>query len=163
MTVRTAAPTTTDAAPLGPAAAAERARRLRAADGISPRLRRFTSAAGGFYLTMAGLNAGLAIARPHVYDPFADEALFTWVRESWRTVFAAHPSVWAGVLAAGEAGIGVALLSGGRWAFAGYAAVVGFHLALLLFGWGAWLWAVPVLAVVVPAGWRHVRSVRAVR
>ena len=67
----------------------------------------------------------------------------------------------AGVLAAGEIAIGVALLNGGRWALAGYAAVLAFHLALLLFGWGTWLWSIPVLAVVVPVGLTYRRRLRA--
>jgi hypothetical protein len=29
--------------------------------------------------------------------------------------------------------------------------VVGFHLALMLFGWGFWLWCIPALAFAVPA------------
>jgi hypothetical protein len=108
-----------DGTVLGPAAASARAAERRAHHGISPRLRRFTSGVGGFYLTMAGINVRLAVARPHIYDPFADHALFAWVHSAWRTVFAAHPAPWAGALAAGEVAVGVALLQGGRWAVAG--------------------------------------------
>jgi len=147
---------------LGPASAARRAAERRAGRGISRRLRRAASAIGGFYLITGGINVGLAVARPHIYDPFADRALFDWVRAAWRTTFATHPAPWAGALAAGEVLVGVALLSGGRWALAGYAAVVAFHLALMCFGFGFWMWSVPVLAAIVPIGlayWRSYRSV----
>lgn len=64
---------------------------------------------------------------------------------------------WAGALAAGEIAVGVALLNGGRWGLVGFLAVVAFHLALLCFGCGTWLWSVPVLAVVLPVtvGYGH--------
>ena len=33
----------------------------------------------------------------------------------------------------------------------GYLAVVVFHLALMLFGWGFWLWCLPALGIALPA------------
>jgi hypothetical protein len=131
----------------------------------SPRLQRFTKCAGGFYLVMGGINVGLSIGRPSIYSGFADAALFGWVRDAWQSVFMANPAVWAGLLGGGEILIGVALLSGRRWAMAGFVAVVAFHLALMLFGWGVWLWAVPVLAVVVPSAraWARLLSRKRVR
>jgi hypothetical protein len=46
---------------------------------------------------------------------------------------------------------GFFLFRGGVWANAGWAGVVAFHLGLLLFGWGFWLWGVPALAFLVPS------------
>lgn len=132
-------------------------------DGIgspSPRLQRFTKCVGGFYLVMGGINIGLSIGRPTIYSGFADGALFSWVQDAWQTVFMADPAVWAALLGAGELLVGVALLSGRRWAMAGYVAVIAFHLALMFFGWGVWLWAVPVLAAVVPSARAWSRSLR---
>jgi hypothetical protein len=117
---------------------------------VSRRLRTMTQGIGGFYLTTAGINIGLAIGRPHLYDRFADQALFGWVRSVWSVTFRAHPAVWAGSLAVGEALLGAALLTPGRVALAGCVGVVAFHVALLAFGWWAWVWAVPVLALTIP-------------
>ena len=77
----------------------------------------------------------------------------------WSVVFMAHPSVWGLVIAAGETMLGLFLITGGMWARIGWVAVIAFHLALLLLGWGYWLWSVPALAFLVPAAladWRHV-------
>ena len=128
--------------------------------GIPHGLRRFTVVAGGFYLTMAGINFGLAIGNPQTYAAFADAALFDWVRQAWLDVFMAHPAVWAGLLGAGEVLVGSALLAGGRWALAGLLAVIAFHLALMIFGWGVALWAVPVLAATIPVTRAYLRALR---
>lgn len=129
----------------------------------SRRLQRFTKCVGGFYLVMGGINIGLSIGRPAIYSAFADAALFGWVHDAWQTVFMAHPAVWAALLGGGEVLVGVALLSGRRWSMAGYIAVIAFHMALMLFGWGVWLWAVPVLAAVVPSARVWARTLRHTR
>lgn len=96
----------------------------------------------------AFVHVGLAIGSPDSYRPFADEALFGWVYDGWQNVFMAHPTVWALLLGAAEFIIAVLLVRAPRL---GYIAVVAFHLALMLFGWGFWLWCVPALAFAVPA------------
>jgi hypothetical protein len=61
-------------------------------------------------------------------------------------------------LSLGEVALGLLLFRGGVWASAGWAGVVAFHLGLLPFGWGFWLWSVPALAFLVPsavAPWRQ--------
>jgi hypothetical protein len=60
----------------------------------------------------------------------------------------AHPTVWALLLAACELTIAALLIKVRRL---GYLAVIAFHLALMLFGWGFWLWSLPALAFAVPA------------
>ncbi|HEY8789187.1 MAG TPA: hypothetical protein VIM10_08680 [Actinopolymorphaceae bacterium] len=115
---------------------------------------------GGFYLVMGGITIGLSIRRPGIYAAFADAAQFDWVRDTWQAVSMAHPATWAALLGAGELQVGVALLSGRRWSMAGYVAVILFHLAPMLFGWGVWLWVAPVLAVVVPSARAWARSLR---
>lgn len=124
------------------------------------RLQRFTKCVGGFYLVTGGINIGLAIGRPAIYSAFADSALFSWVHGAWQSVFMGNPALWAALLGAGELLVGVALLAGRRWTLAGYVAVIAFHLALMLFGWGIWLWAVPVLAAVVPSARAWSRTLR---
>ena len=49
----------------------------------------------------------------------------------------------------GEAVLGTALLLGGTAARWGYAGVIAFHVALMLFGWGFWMWSVPALVFLV--------------
>ena len=86
------------------------------------------------------------------------------VRRRRRRVRAAVSlAVIAALLGGGEVLVGVALLSGRRWSMAGYIAVIAFHMALMLFGWGVWLWAVPVLAAVVPSARVWARTLRHTR
>lgn len=99
----------------------------------------------------AGVHTFLALTTPRSYDGFADAAFFTWTRDAWQNIFMAHPTAWALLLAAGELTIAVLLV---KVRVLGYIAVVLFHLALMLFGWGFWLWCVPALALAVPAA-RH--------
>lgn len=102
-------------------------------------------AIGGFYLVMAGINIGIVVGDAETYRHFADHGLFSFVRDGWLDIVMAAPGVWIGLLAGGEIAIGMALLAGGRWTVPGYAAVVVFHLVLVLFGWGILIWSGPVL------------------
>jgi hypothetical protein len=94
---------------------------------------------------MAGVNTGLAIGNAVVYRHFADHGLFGFVRTGWAEIVMANPALWAALLAAGEACLGVALLLGGSFARWGWVGVLVFHALLLLFGWGVWAYAVPAL------------------
>lgn len=105
---------------------------------------------GGFFLTMAGVHLGIVAAGPSAYRHFADAGLFGFVRTGWAEVFMAAPAFWGLCLFAGEATLGALLLVGGRAARAGWVGVVLFHLLLMLFGVGVWLWSVPVLLLLVP-------------
>jgi hypothetical protein len=96
----------------------------------------------------ACIHVFLALAAPDSYRPFADEALFGWVYDAWQNIFMSHATLWALLLAAVELTIAVLLVKSPR---AGYVAVIAFHLALMLFGWGFWLWSVPALAFALPA------------
>ena len=109
---------------------------------------------GGFFLFTAGVHLGLVAADPQIYAPFADQALFGFVRSGWRDIVMDAPAVYGLLLMAGEAIAGVLLLAGGRAARVGWAAVIVFHLLLLLFGWWVWAWSVPALAVLVPLALR---------
>jgi hypothetical protein len=102
---------------------------------------------GGFYLFTGGIHVGIVAADPQFYDPFADEALFSWVRTAWSDIFMAAPATWGLVVALGEVVLGVALLLGGRWAKLGWAGVVAFHLGLMLTSWGIWVWCIPALVI----------------
>ncbi len=104
------------------------------------------------FLAMFGVGAfvhvGLALSNPQSYRPFADGALFGWVYDGWHEIFMANPTQWALLLGAGELIIAALLVLDRR---IGYLAVIAFHLALMLFGWGFWLWSVPALAFAIPA------------
>lgn len=106
---------------------------------------------GGFYLTMAGVNIGIVFADADTYRHFADPAALDFVRREWTDIVMANPSFWGLLLAAGELGLGVLLLTGGPFARAGWLGVIVFHLLLMLFGPSIWWWCVPVLAGLVPA------------
>lgn len=117
------------------------------------------TAVGGFFLLTAGVHVGIVGTDPGTYAPFADHALLGVVRAGWEHVFMASPTFWGLVLAAGEAALGTLLLVGGRPARAGWAGVLLFHAALLLFGPGFWLYAVPAGAVLTVLALRdHRRS-----
>ena len=119
------------------------------------RIRRFV---GHLFLVTAGINAGMVAADPQAYRPFADPAALDFVQDSWEQIVMAHPAVWGLLLAGGELVLGVLLLLGGRAARVGWVGVITFHLLLMLFGPGIWLWCIPALTVLVPAAagdWPH--------
>lgn len=132
----------------------------RAPVGRHPRIRLTRTLVGCFYLFTGGIHVGIVAAGPGFYRHFADGALFGLVSSLWRDVFMAHPAAWGLALAAGETVLGLLLLRGGAWARAGWAGVIAFHLALMVFGWGFWLWSVPALSLLVPAASRDLRRVR---
>ena len=100
---------------------------------------------GGFYLSMGGVHLGLVAADTETYRHFADDGLFGFVRDGWQDVFMAHPAAFGLLLAAGETVLGILLLRGGRAADVGWAGVIAFHVLLMLFGFGFWLWSLPAL------------------
>jgi len=110
-------------------------------------VRRFV---GGFFLVTGGIHIGIVAADTSFYGPFADGALPA-VRTAWADVFMAHPAAWGLAVAAGEIALGLCLFGRGRAVAVGWAGVIAFHLALLLAGWGFWMWSIPVLALLVPA------------
>lgn len=59
----------------------------------------------------------------------------------------ATPTAWGLAVAAGELAIGAAILAAGRWTRLGLLGAIAFHVALLLFGWGAWAYSVPMLVL----------------
>ena len=115
---------------------------------VAASVRRFV---GGFYLVMGGINAGIVAADPQAYRTFADGSFSTFVVRAWHDVVMSHPVPWILLLAGGEITLGVLLLRGGPGARLGWAGVIAFHVLLMSFGFGIWLWSLPVLAALVPA------------
>ena len=118
--------------------------------GPTPRSRKFgRQAVGGFFLTMGGVHLGLVAADPQTYRHFADGALFPFVEAGWHDIVMATPTVWGLLLMGGEVALGTLLLVGGRAARWGWYGVIVFHLLLMLFGFGVWLWSIPALILLV--------------
>jgi hypothetical protein len=112
---------------------------------------------GAFFVWTAGIHVGIVAADTSFYRHFADGALVPGVQEVWRTVFLADPVAWGLATAAGEAALGLLLLFGSRGArLLGWSGVIGFHVALMVFGWGFWVWSLPALALLVPAALQDV-------
>ena len=118
------------------------------------------SLVGGMFLVSAGIHIGIVSADAQQYRHFADGAM-PWVRTAWRDVFMANPGAWGLAVAAGELVIGTAILAGGRWTRLGLVGAIGFHVALMLFGFGFWVWSLPVLALLV-ALWPRAETVDSV-
>jgi hypothetical protein len=106
-------------------------------------------AVGGFFLVMGGVHLGLVSAEPEIYRPFADHALFGFVRSGWQDIVMKAPAVYGLLLMAGEVLAGSLLLAGGRAARVGWYAVIVFHVLLMLFGWWVWAWSIPALLILV--------------
>lgn len=117
-------------------------------------------AVGCFFLWTSGIHIGLVAADADVYRHFADHPVLSQFGRAWREVFMAHPSVWGLGLATGELLLGLLLLASSRLAGWGWAGVITFHVALLGFGWGLWIWAVPALMLLVPSALVDVRRSR---
>jgi hypothetical protein len=98
------------------------------------------------YLVGAGVHVGIATTNAETYRPFAEQAV-PLIREAWTSTFMVDPRFWGLAVAAGEFMIGVLLLGAGVRALVGVVMAIGFHLALLLFGWWTWIYAIPALAV----------------
>jgi hypothetical protein len=83
------------------------------------------------------------------YAAFADLAYLPFVTDTWRAVVAPNQELFIGLLVAFEAVAGTLILLGGRMTQVGLVAVIGFHVALLSFGWMFALWAIPMLVALV--------------
>ena len=125
---------------------------------VSTRRDLAASLVGGFFLVMAGVHLGLISSDPEAYRHFADHALLGFVRTGWAEVFMAAPVVFGALLMLGEILIGTLLLAEGRAARVGWSLAVAFHALLLLFGWWAWLWAVPAGTLLAILSRRSVRK-----
>jgi|SRR5947207_13058448 len=79
------------------------------------------------------------------YTGFADPAHFWWVTQAWHAVVAPHQVLFIGLLAVFECAAGILVVVGGRRTQLGYAAVIGFYLALWLFGWYETVWCIVLL------------------
>jgi uncharacterized membrane protein len=94
---------------------------------------------GGALLHVINLATGVD------YTDFADPAHFGWVTDAWRAVVGPNQMLFIGLLVVFEATVGLLVLIGGRWTQLGYLGVIGFYLALWLFGWFETVWVLLML------------------
>ncbi|GAB1646300.1 hypothetical protein KRMM14A1259_67230 [Krasilnikovia sp. MM14-A1259] len=69
------------------------------------------------------------------YAGFADASYLPFVTDTWRAVVGPHQHLFISLLVAFELGVGVLVVSGGRWTRLGLVAAIGFHVGLMFFGW----------------------------
>lgn len=80
------------------------------------------------------------------YGGFADASYIPFVRDTWQSVVAPNQAVFIWLLVVFEAVVGTLVVSGGRRTRLGLVAIMGFHVALLAFGWFFYAWSLPMLA-----------------
>ena len=68
------------------------------------------------------------------------------MKETWRSLVVPNHHLFIATLIAFEAAVGLLALMGGRRTQLAYGAAIAFHVALLSFGWGFYLWSVPMIA-----------------
>jgi hypothetical protein len=107
------------------------------------------AAVGVLFLIGGALLHVINLATGVDYSGFADPAHFGWVTHAWRAVLAPHQVLFIGLLAVFEATVGVLVISGGRRTRFGYLGVIGFYLALWLFGWFETVWCLVMIAPMV--------------
>jgi hypothetical protein len=115
---------------------------------------------GGFFVAMGAIHLGIVSTDAQAYRHFADHGLFPFVRDEWREIVMAHPAVWGLLLMAGEITLGILLLVGGRAARWGWVGVITFHVLLMLFGFGVWLWSIPAIVILCALAYRDLTETR---
>jgi len=107
------------------------------------------AAVGGLFLIGGALYNFISLVSDVDYADFADTAHFAWVTDAWRAVVGPNQALFIGMLVLFEATVGILILSGGRRTQFGYAGVIGFYLALWLFGGFQLIWSVSMLPFMV--------------
>lgn len=97
------------------------------------------------YLLGGALVNALLLATGEDYADFADGSAIPFVRNTWRQLVVPHHELFISVLIAFEAVVGALALLGRRAARLALIAAIGFHVALVSFGWGFLLWSAPMV------------------
>jgi hypothetical protein len=101
---------------------------------------------GGLFLAGSAVHVALVSGWPHVYDSFADGSYCSFIEHAWRSALVPNVRVLIPLLAAFEAAVGFLTLAR-RARRIGIACAIGFSMALMLFGWGFWVWSLPVIGL----------------
>ena len=110
--------------------------------------------AGRIAVAVLYVGAGAAvnaffILRGDDYEEFADGAYISFVRDTWRSLVVPNHEVFISLLIVFELAVGVMALLGGRRTQLAYGAAIAFHIGLLSFGWGFYLWSIPMIAALM--------------
>lgn len=97
-----------------------------------------------FVLAGAVINAWYLLTDVD-YAGFADASYIPFVRETWQSVVAPNQFLFIGLLVVFEAAVGALVVMGGRRTRVALVAMMGFHVALLSFGWFFYAWSLPML------------------
>ena len=97
---------------------------------------------GGVFLLGSLVHVTLVTGFSHSYDSFADSSYWAFIEHAWRSILVPNVYFLIPLLAAFEATVGILILVGKTRKF-GIANAVAFNAALMLFGWGFWVWSVP--------------------
>ena len=106
-------------------------------------------AVGLLYIVAGALVNTVFLATGEDYADFAKGSYLTVVRDTWRSLVVPNHHFFISLLILFELTVGVLVLSGGRRAEFGLVGAIGFHVALLSFGWGFYLWSIPMLIAFV--------------
>ena len=79
------------------------------------------------------------------YADFADSAYLAFVRDTWRDLVVPNHDLFIFLLIAFEATVGFLVLAGGKHTQLAFLAAIAFHVAFLSFGWGYYLWSIPII------------------
>jgi hypothetical protein len=109
------------------------------------------------YVAAGAAVNGFFLLRGDDYANFADHAYVPFVRHTWRNVVVPNRGLFISLLIVFELAVGLLVISGGRWTQLAYSAAIAFHIALLAFGWGFFLWSGPMIAALVTL-LRHERT-----
>ena len=101
---------------------------------------------GFLYLVAGAAVNAFFLLRGDDYAEFASGSYIPFVRDTWESLVVPNVEIWIGLLIVFEAAVGVLAVLGGLRTQIAYAAAIAFHVALLSFGWGFYLWSVPMIA-----------------
>jgi hypothetical protein len=112
----------------------------------SPRAARVGQlAVAALFIGAGALVNAVFLATGETYAKFADGAYVPFVRNTWRTLVVPNHYAFISLLIAFELLVGVLMLIGGKRAQLGLAGAIAFHVGLLSFGWGFYLWSIPMI------------------
>jgi hypothetical protein len=102
-------------------------------------------ALAALFVVAGALVNAIMLAGGEDYADFADGAYLAFVRDTWRDVVVPNHHAWISLLIGFEAAVGLLAVVGGRSAQLALVAAIAFHVALLSFGWGFYLWSIPMI------------------
>jgi hypothetical protein len=92
------------------------------------------------------------------YADFAEGSFIPFVRETWASLVVPNVGIFIPILIAFETFVGITVLMGRRWTQAALVAAIGFHVALMAFGVGFFIWSVPMIAALATLLRRELRA-----